>query len=470
MSPFVFHSKTRRIARCCCCAIWGVLVLVLVSTADVSTATRQQPRTSNHGGNFATTRIRLFGVPYKYARYAATTLRGGSTTIRSTTTVTTRGTTTILQQQPPGPPPPMQGEQQQQHHQHYPQQPPHREGHEKMLPQQQQQLQQLYEERHDNPMAFLPKIGLKQITKALLHTSAWNRKLLLGVQYWGSNGGGSHRLISPRPLSFEQQQEQQVQYDTNSNANFYEQSFHQQQEQQLVNCHQHYGSHPVNVHPSRTWQPPIEATSGRSFEEEELTLFHAKKPRSTSLSRSEGAEYETSTNDNYITTAIDNITATTGAEREAADAQSWGPDLLPYLKHITELLDIDSDADSSQKENGIELFLAMVYLDRACSVETPRSNGVRPCPFCEPRTIHRLGLAAMVVAKKATSVGNHYYGEEPEHFWIQKLSSSLGMPQEQLQQMVEWMIAALGDDGLYVNQDELRTWSGICESFLGEAN
>jgi len=92
----------------------------------------------------------------------------------------------------------------------------------------------------------------------------------------------------------------------------------------------------------------------------------------------------------------------------AADGSGyWGPDLLPYLEHIAEILHMgnsngnDNGNDKSSSE--VEFLLAMIYLDRACSLETPRSNGVPPCPFCGPRTVQRLGLAALVVAKRAST-------------------------------------------------------------------
>lgn len=207
-----------------------------------------------------------------------------------------------------------------------------------------------------------------------------------GIQHWGQQ----KRLQIKSSTSTSSQ--------SLSNSNNYEQ---QQQQQQ----YQNYGSLPVNVHPSRTWQPPIQNDSGRSLEEEELTLFHAK----TLVAKS-----------------------------------SWGPQLLPYLKHICQILEIETS-------QSMELVLAMVYLDRACSVETLRSNGMAHCPFVAPRTVHRLGLAALVVAKSATT-------GMPA---VQKLADSLGIPQEQLQQMVQWMVGALGDDGMYVGLEELKAWAQV---------
>merc|ERR1712087_919900 len=240
------------------------------------------------------------------------------------------------------------------------------------------------------------KLGLEQVTKALLHTSEWNRRLQKGIRHWGKRER-INIASSSQGLANSKNQYQQLQ-----------QLHHQQQQQQQQQHYQNYGSIPVNVHPSRTWQPPIAQDSGRSLEEEELTLFHAK------------AKF---------------------------GARSWGPDLLPYLKHITEILQI---------QDNLELVLAMVYLDRACSVETPRSNGIAHLPFLQPRTVHRLGLAALVVAKTATS------GTQTK---IEELSETLGIPKAQLEQMVEWMVGALGDEGLYVGLEDLKAWSKTWESF-----
>lgn len=256
----------------------------------------------------------------------------------------------------------------------------------------------------------MPTIDLGQVARALSHTSDLNRKLLKGVKHWGK-----HR----------RQRLEDVQYPEKNHL-------------------------PVNVHPSRSWQPPIQAFSGRFLEEEELSLFHAKIPRDT---HGTGGMSVGVANDDEVK-----------AESDHEDTD-WGPDLLPYLEHIVEMLDMDP--------SGVEIVLAMIYLDRACSVETPRGGGISvrhgvgvpPCPFCEPRTVHRLSLAALVVAFGATSVrsgGN-------DHEILVKLSSSLGIPLVQLEQMVEWMRASLGDDGTYVGRNEMQSWSRSWGSFFAAA-
>lgn len=258
----------------------------------------------------------------------------------------------------------------------------------------------------------IPKIDLRQAARVLLHTSECNRRLQQGVKHWGGRLNNQNKLLPSSSLSPPPKGYMTVNYQH----------------------YQPYGNLPVNVHPSRTWQPPIRGSSGRDFGEEELTLFHAKMPRSMAPANEKDAE-------------------TDDAETEQQDGvRSWGPDLLPYLEHISDVLGMDHD--------GIEIVLAMIYLDRACSVETPRSNGVPPCPFCSPRTVHRLGLAALVVAHHAVR------GSVPHEDPVAKLADSLGIPLLQLRHMVEWMVAALGDDGTYVDVAEMGARSAGWKPFL----
>ena len=42
--------------------------------------------------------------------------------------------------------------------------------------------------------------------------------------------------------------------------------------------------------------------------------------------------------------------------------------------------------------------------------------------------------------------------------------SSLGIPHDQLQQMVAWMRGALGDPGLYVTPDQMEEWRRVWDS------
>jgi len=161
--------------------------------------------------------------------------------------------------------------------------------------------------------------------------------------------------------------------------------------------------------------------------QEPLTLFHAKAPRQSRP----------------------------GAPIRRGSTR-WGPDLLTYLRHVAGLLGL------SEKESSLELTMAMIYMDRACSFETPRSNGLPPCPFCTPRTVHRLCLTALLVATSAVrGTDNHSF---LEHHFKNGSLQSLGIPLQQLQQMVDWMTGALGDLGFFLTPNQMRDWRHMWES------
>jgi hypothetical protein len=220
-----------------------------------------------------------------------------------------------------------------------------------------------------------PKVQLKHMSMALRLTSEWNRRLLEGVnsfkKYLGK-GSSQKPQQQPQPLS--------------------------------------YGSHPVNVHPSRAWHPPIQ--DGPMIPYNDLTLFHAKAPRDSPKNK------------------------------QRRGVARWGPELEPFLEHVVEML---------ESKDGVEIPLAMIYMDRACSVETDRSNCVPRCPFCTPRTVHRLSLVALLLAKQAVE------GTDNLEEYYEKVRS-LGIPRVQLEQMVEWMKGALGDQGLFVTLQEMKDW------------
>jgi hypothetical protein len=271
--------------------------------------------------------------------------------------------------------------------------------------------EQQSQEQHSTTrtLAFhIPKIQLKHVSMALRLTSEWNRRLLNGInrlKHWGRG-----------------------------------KKLHSGSEQQSSS----YGDVPVNVHPSRTWQPPITSSNGLMDDDDELTVFHAKTParRSNSDVTPRGVCY-------------------------------WGPDLLDYLHELANILGVitvDDDVSDNISNNGVEIPLAMIYMDRACSVETPRSNGILPCPYCTPQTVHRLCLAAFLMAIEAV------HGEERMREVSMKLLSasssssspalSLDIPLEELQQMVDWMRGALGDIGQVVTLEHMMEWTKSWESIF----
>ena len=131
------------------------------------------------------------------------------------------------------------------------------------------------------------------------------------------------------------------------------------------------------------------------------------------------------------------------------ESNRWGPSLEAYVDHICHALHLTPGAAP-------ELSLALMYLDRATSAETPRSNGVPPVPFLQPRTVHRLVLAALLLATQTTQ-------GYPLPVLMERVES-LGIPPEQLSQMLQWMHGALGDPGYFVTLYSIQHWHQV----LGE--
>lgn len=147
----------------------------------------------------------------------------------------------------------------------------------------------------------------------------------------------------------------------------------------------------------------------------------------------------------------------------ATGAARWGPDLEKFLLRLMDVLrdDKDDDDDGSTRtvvvDADLERTLAMIYLDRACSVESPRSV-VHPLPFCTPRTVHRLALTAVLLAAGAVRGVSDLSG------MYAAVEAAFGISAAQSRSMVEWMRAALGDAGIFVTPDELREWKRLWEA------
>jgi hypothetical protein len=155
----------------------------------------------------------------------------------------------------------------------------------------------------------------------------------------------------------------------------------------------------VQIHPSQCWQRPILAKAPSTTES--LTIFHAKSPRPAK-----------------------------------AGTLRWGPDLEHFLAYLMEAWNVENV--------DLVLALAMVYLDRASSVETPRS--VPPCPYLVPRTVHRLVLTALGLAVQAVS---------SRKLWNHEIRG-LGLTEQEFGYLQEWMREALGPQGSHVSTDELQ--------------
>eukprot|EP00977_Amphora_coffeiformis_P001928 scaffold370_cov176-Amphora_coffeaeformis.AAC.5 len=124
----------------------------------------------------------------------------------------------------------------------------------------------------------------------------------------------------------------------------------------------------------------------------------------------------------------------------------WGPDLEAYVENICRQLNLPPDASA-------ELSLALMYLDRASSAETPRSNGVPPVPYLQPRTVHRVVLAALLLAVHTTQGW-------PLPVLMERVES-LGVRPDQLAQILQWMHGALGDPGYFIADYSIQAWRSV---------
>jgi hypothetical protein len=248
-----------------------------------------------------------------------------------------------------------------------------------------------------------PETNLEHMSLALRLTGEFNRRLNAGTRQFKEQEPLQQHYQSPRitdPL--------------------------RGGESSLMNVQQTVGIRPPPPPPPPPFLPKIRGTVETTGETTAattvpLTLFHAKAPRASKK----------------------------GAPVRRGSAR-WGPDLLTYLRHLADLMGL------SQEESSLEFAMAMIYMDRACSVETPRSNGMPPCPFCAPRTVHRLCLTALLVATQAVR------GTSLEEYYPGRLDS-LGIPLPQLQHMVEWMTGSLGDLGFFLTPNQMADWRRMWE-------
>ncbi|CAB9506379.1 expressed unknown protein [Seminavis robusta] len=107
-------------------------------------------------------------------------------------------------------------------------------------------------------------------------------------------------------------------------------------------------------------------------------------------------------------------------------------------------------------EKSIVLSLAMIYLDRATSVETPRSNGIPPCPFCTSDTVHCILMTAMLMALRV--VQGHTLDDTTtvEESLLERLPPQVKVDRDSLKDMMAWMEAALGDTRYYVSLEDMQ--------------
>jgi hypothetical protein len=217
----------------------------------------------------------------------------------------------------------------------------------------------------------------------------------------------------------------------------------------VADSHQHHSRLPVNIHPNQQWHKKIRrrtAVENSESTQPERTIYHSEHPR----------EYhEQKPSSKSIQKGV---------------SQLFGPELVPYLESLGETLGCDLNADDSSNSQ-IVWTLALIYLDRACSVETPRPmmpphhqyhsdhhgehayNDVAPvaCPYVTSQTVHRLIVTALVLANKAVK------GESIHHY-ATLLEEKFGISESSLSSMEQCMLGALGDYGLMVNEEKVHLW------------
>ena len=169
---------------------------------------------------------------------------------------------------------------------------------------------------------------------------------------------------------------------------------------------------------------PSVTSSVQTAEKEATTVFHATSRRTHNDGKS---------------------------KRILSGVESWGPNLQTFITElVSNILQLTDD------ENSIVLSLSMIYLDRASSVETLRSNQAPSCPFVSFRTVHRLLLSSILTA--AQVVGR----KSIEDYHVQ-LEDLLGVSAEELRTMMAWMKYALGDSGHFVGLGEMQKFKQMWE-------
>lgn len=161
------------------------------------------------------------------------------------------------------------------------------------------------------------------------------------------------------------------------------------------------------------------AAAPATMQQPALTIYHTRSPRTTA-----------------------------GENQQPRGAAAWGPDLELYLSYLVQAFGL-SDDNGNPSFTSLALNLALVYLDRSSSVETPRSNGASPCPFVTPRTVHRLLLASLAVAA-------HVVTGQSIRVLHAQVGPTLGVPYEQFVDLVAHMLAALGDLKTFVTPQQLH--------------
>lgn len=123
--------------------------------------------------------------------------------------------------------------------------------------------------------------------------------------------------------------------------------------------------------------------------------------------------------------------------------------------------------------------IIMIYLDRACSAETYRLDDRSiACPYISKTNVHKLYLAASVLAFRAVRdelppiLSPGEFHDDITDLYFKKLNGAGAdnfgiITSYELGTLIEWMFASLGTDGAMVNIEQVRSfvnkWKSLFE-------
>jgi len=144
--------------------------------------------------------------------------------------------------------------------------------------------------------------------------------------------------------------------------------------------------------------------------------------------------------------------------------------LTNHVKKIADILEYDPIVPA----------LALKILDQACSVETARGYDQyhnplleKICPYLTSQTVHKLYLAAAILANRAVrgelpfqSIHHGFFQDEVTHAYAKRLTEGgIQISPQELANIVEWMFHSLGSEGVNISRSDveqlLKSWKGL---------
>lgn len=284
------------------------------------------------------------------------------------------------------------------------------------------------------PLSSLPLVDIKTVSLALRLTCETNRRLHLGTSIERGCSGTSN---SDR---------QNAAVPDGSTDGAPSQHHPSLQQQMMI--------------PTTENSPAVrfvsEEESIKERRKEDLTVFHSSELWEE---QNMGADELVNATDSHTDAAA--VIEQPG-ESQTGVLQSWGPDLQLYLVKLLSAMGLgekeyapNGNSDNKQPspmedELQIILSLTLIYLDRSSSLDMPLHvdpHTGRPwypsCPHLLPQTVHRMLLTAMLISTKCVR-GNESDSEALRGAANSMLGKMCAISQEDMEQMENWMVNALG--------------------------